>query len=353
MNPTENMNTVERKYRYIGSALFVEAGMLIAVAVGFTLLEFAAFATDGLEGIIALVLALAPVPLLWSLGLWLDRFEPEPPWLLARTFLWGAAVATLVAGIINTTVGMVAGEFVAAVICAPLIEEAMKGTGVLYVFRKRREHFNGRMDAVVYALFVGLGFAVVENVQYYAMGYHEGTDVFTATVIMRGLLTPFLHPLFTVFTALAVARAAEKGKSVINLRTLGGYWCAVFAHGLWNSGIGIFIYPFVLVPLFIWFVRRILRLRTDQHGEVGAYLKPEIDAGLIPLPVVQRLVLGDFRPRETFRALGKSDHPLHQWRAFHHAAYQLASYRRMGGTDAAIEAQLREQMTTELALLTM
>ena len=66
------------------------------------------------------------------------------------------------------------GEFVARVVSAPFVEEAMKGLAVLYVFRRRREHLDGVTDGIVYALFVGLGFAVVENIQYYVAAIEEG-----------------------------------------------------------------------------------------------------------------------------------------------------------------------------------
>ena len=36
-----------------------------------------------------LVLATLPAPVYLYLGLWIDRYEPEPPRLLAWAFLWG------------------------------------------------------------------------------------------------------------------------------------------------------------------------------------------------------------------------------------------------------------------------
>ena len=56
------------------------------------LVENVAF--GGLGWLLAVALALGPIPALLALGMWLDRCEPEPVWLLARTLLWGAAGAT-------------------------------------------------------------------------------------------------------------------------------------------------------------------------------------------------------------------------------------------------------------------
>src|SRR5437868_2276883 len=43
--------------------------------------------------LIGMILATMPVPAYVVLALWLDRYEPEPPWLLAAAFFWGALVA--------------------------------------------------------------------------------------------------------------------------------------------------------------------------------------------------------------------------------------------------------------------
>src|SRR6266513_301920 len=56
--------------------------------------------------LIALPLALLPVPLLIALVLLLDRLEPEPRAHLLFAFAWGAGVAALFAALINTA-GMV------------------------------------------------------------------------------------------------------------------------------------------------------------------------------------------------------------------------------------------------------
>ena len=81
--------------------------MLVVIAGQIVVLKLVAnFAFGGFDWLLAVALALGPVPALLALGMWLDRFEPEPVWLLARTFLWGAAVAILTAGIVNNFVAL-------------------------------------------------------------------------------------------------------------------------------------------------------------------------------------------------------------------------------------------------------
>jgi RsiW-degrading membrane proteinase PrsW (M82 family) len=244
---------VERKYSTIRRALVVEAGVVVIIAGSLIGLEFLAdVAFGGLDWVLAAALALGPIPVLLAIGMWLDRFEPEPVWLLARTFLWGAAVAILVAGIVNEIVKVALGDFLESVVSAPMIEEAMKGLAVLYVFRRRREHLDGVTDGVIYALFVGLGFAVVENIQYYREAIEKGGGAGLAFVVgVRGLLTPFLHPFFTMFTDIGLGLVISRRGAVRWIVPLAGYLVAVFMHALWNSGIGMVLYPVLFVPGFV------------------------------------------------------------------------------------------------------
>ena len=111
-----------------------------------------------------------------SISAWIDRYEPEPPRLLAWAFLWGATGATLIALVVNTTgQAVVGGAFGAAVgqlyggsLSAPFVEEIVKAAVLYAIYRWRRHEFDGVLDGIVYAGMVGLGFAFTENVLYYA-----------------------------------------------------------------------------------------------------------------------------------------------------------------------------------------
>src|SRR5258707_5329514 len=48
-----------------------------------------------------LLMATIMVPFYIAIAMWVDRFEPEPPWLLATAFFWGATTAILFAIIFN------------------------------------------------------------------------------------------------------------------------------------------------------------------------------------------------------------------------------------------------------------
>ncbi len=95
------------------------------------------------------LLSLAPAVIALPVMMWLDRVEPEPPSALVHSLLWGATVAILISSIVNATVSALAGDVVAAVLSAPLVEEATKAGAILYAV-KRRE-VDSPMDGIVYA----------------------------------------------------------------------------------------------------------------------------------------------------------------------------------------------------------
>jgi RsiW-degrading membrane proteinase PrsW (M82 family) len=197
--------------------------------------------------LIALPLALLPVPLLIAVVLFLDRLEPEPRATLAFAFGWGAGIAALLALIINTAglvyvtqpaLGAGAGEYVSATFGAPVVEETLKGLVLVGLLWRRRAELDGPTDGVIYAAMVGLGFAMVENVGYYINALitpdRGGIALLGATFVLRGVVSPLLHPIFTSMTGLGVAYAASR-RHVGWWAVVIGWLAAVFLHGLWNG----------------------------------------------------------------------------------------------------------------------
>jgi len=71
----------------------------------------------------------------------------------------------------------------------------------------RRREVDGVTDGIVYAGWVALGFAVVEDMTYFSLTSIEG-DLLPVFVV-RAILTPFAHPLFTFWIGLALGRAVH------------------------------------------------------------------------------------------------------------------------------------------------
>lgn len=181
---------------------------------------------------VAIFLAGVPLLLVAPVLVWLDRVEPEPLAARLHAILWGATVAVTLAFVINTGVAFVAGEKLAAVVSAPVVEEAGKGLGILWAVR--RKEVDGIMDGAVYAGWVALGFAMVEDVLYFAEAASSGLLVWV--FIVRAVLTPFAHPLFTVWTGIAIGRSISKGGKAFP-SVLWGYGLAVGLHAAWNGTI--------------------------------------------------------------------------------------------------------------------
>jgi RsiW-degrading membrane proteinase PrsW (M82 family) len=228
----------------IGTAITATCAI---VALGIDVAQSFAVGAGAAPFAIALPLALLPVPLLIAVVLWVDRLEPEPRINLVFAFGWGAGIAALAALLINTAnleyvtmpaLGASTGEYVAATFGAPVVEESLKGIVVIVLMRRSRAEFDGPTDGVIYAAMVGLGFAMIENVGYYINAIvtpeRGGIALLGYTFVLRGLVSPLLHPIFTSMTGLGVAYAASRRGGAPWAVGL-GLLAAMVLHGTWNG----------------------------------------------------------------------------------------------------------------------
>jgi protease PrsW len=247
---------------------------------------------------IALPLALLPVPLLIVVVLWMDRLEPEPRGNLAFAFGWGAGIAALTALIINTAdleyvtmpaLGASTGEYVAATFAAPVVEETLKGLVLIGLLWRRRAEFDGPTDGVIYAAMVGLGFAMIENVGYYINALvspeRGGIALLGYTFVLRGLLSPLLHPIFTSMTGLGVAYAAGRkhgGKWAVAL----GLLAAMILHGTWNGlslygAAGLVAGYLIMASVLVGLIAILVADRRRVIGLIRRYLPGYQRTGLV------------------------------------------------------------------------
>ncbi|MGH3550175.1 MAG: PrsW family intramembrane metalloprotease [Pseudonocardiaceae bacterium] len=249
-----------------------------------------------LVGVMAAVL---PVLLVVAVFLWVDRWEPEPPRLLLAAFLWGAGISVLGATIVNDTatafgervLGTGGGDLVGAVISAPVIEEALKGSFLVGLLWLRRREFDGVVDGIVYAGLVATGFAFTENVLYFGRAFAidglVGDGGGMATVfLMRGVLAPFAHPVFTAMTGIALGLAVRRhNQARWTLLPFIGYLGAVGLHSLWNASAGFGFLPtfygVIMVPLFGGLIALVLWQRRREQRVISAALPGFASAGWI------------------------------------------------------------------------
>jgi RsiW-degrading membrane proteinase PrsW (M82 family) len=216
---------------------------VLVVSGGCALLSVAAITSvTGVLGVLTgTALAAIPVFPVVAAYLWLDRYEAEPASLLAVAFAWGAGVATLGALAVNTAslraIHDAGGNpTTTVVVVAPIIEEALKGVAVLIVLLVRRREFDGLVDGLVYAGFAGIGFAFVENVLYLGRGFAAGGGTALAAVfVVRCVVSPFAHPLFTGATGIGLGLAARARRAWVRVvAPLAGFAIAVALHAAWN-----------------------------------------------------------------------------------------------------------------------
>ncbi len=291
--------------------------------------------------IVASVIAFVPALIYVLPLLWLDRYDPEPMWLLALAFAWGALVAVLISFVINTGIdwgvsetlggpeGAYLGNIVGAVISAPVVEEGSKGAGLLILLIFFRRYFDDVLDGIVFAGVIALGFATVENVLYYgrAIGM-GGLGGLIVLFFLRGILSPFAHVTFTSMTGIGCGISRESHNTIIKiLMPVLGYICAVTLHAFWNGmamllGFEGFLLGYFLleIPFFIIFVVFCGLIMWRQNRILKEMLAIDVARGLIPEDHMKKatsaflgtawvtggLFAGKYRARRKYcRAIGK------------------------------------------------
>lgn len=271
--------------KHIGIALTLLIGALLIPLVVFLITYELGFRAS----IIATVTAFVPALFYLLPLLWLDRYDPEPPWALAGAFAWGALVAVIISLTINSAVISVFGEAVGVLVSAPIIEEASKGLGVLLVLIFLRREFDDILDGIVYAGIIALGFATVENVFYYGRNYVEaGREGLYATFVMRGILSPFAHVIFTAMIGIGCGIARESHNWTVRiLMPVTGYFLAVALHAIWNGtasfGEGVFWTGYLLfeLPFFLGFILFLFYIARRERKILSEMLSAEVGMGLI------------------------------------------------------------------------
>ncbi|MGA1332839.1 MAG: PrsW family intramembrane metalloprotease [Ilumatobacteraceae bacterium] len=282
MTPTHGTNPQPR----IRKALVVGAILAVAAVVALS------WQTPS-----AILLALVPLTYTVPLFVWLDRLEPEPRAMRWNAFLWGAGISVLVASFFNDLTSAAAGMAVAAVVSAPVSEEIMKVLGISSA--AKRHHIDSPLDGAVYAGYVGLGFAAVENVIYFSDAINE--DALGSTFVLRGLFSPLAHPYFCMWAGMAVGRAVQRGRSR-RFAALRGLMIAIPLHASWNLGAVAPIFSILLlghIVLFAVLIRRIRRMRRAEIAMVRERL-PRL-AFAYNLSPVELEVYGDLRATAKLR----------------------------------------------------
>ncbi len=273
-----------RKGRTVSLWLFGVLGFVLIALVGYFV-----WALGSVASVVGLVLALIPLTIVFLGVRMIDRWEPEPKRLVAFAILWGAVAAVGLTLLVDTGLTMlfdIRSEEFTAVVQAPIVEEVGKGLGVFLIFLLARRAFDGPVDGIVYGALVGAGFAFSENIQYFGLSLIEGGgEQLTVTFVVRGLLSPFAHAMFTAMTGFAIGLVARRHGSASAALGAGalGLIGAILLHALWNGSATFAdffgLYFTLQVPLFIGFILVIVALRREEARLTRARLAEYAAAG--------------------------------------------------------------------------
>jgi RsiW-degrading membrane proteinase PrsW (M82 family) len=204
-----------------------------------------------------------------------DRHLPEPPGNLVLCLLLGVLAAgiskALYVGLepLGLRFDAVAlGEdsplalLAYALLAIGPIEEIGKMLPFLIVVLRLR-HFDEPLDGIIYASFIALGYAAVEN--YYYLDFLTRPEA-----IARGFAGPVIHVLFASIWAYPITRAHLAGRSLLRAALL-GLLISAGLHGVYDFLV--LLQPVAALPLgaaliaTIWIWRlRLMRRMQEQTG---------------------------------------------------------------------------------------
>lgn len=164
----------------------------------------------------------------------------QPGYLMWKLFGSGALAALLASvveyigtNVFNATTTLKGNEYylVFALLVIGLIEEGMK-----FIFLKKNTwndpNFETRFDGIIYAVAVGLGFAVLENINY-VFSYGLSTATLRAFTAIPG------HLSFGVIMGYFYGRARyfkDTGRGTLSfLSQIAALGCAIILHGLYDA----------------------------------------------------------------------------------------------------------------------
>jgi len=221
-----------------------------------------------------LLISIAPVFIILAYIYYRDKYEQEPLLLLVKGLAAGCLITIptvyfeqLIQSMGSNLTGLNAAAWNAFVVAA-LVEEAFKFAAVYFLIW-RNPNFNETFDGIVYAVFISLGFALVENLLY-VFGSDEGIKI----GMMRAFTAVPAHAMFGIMMGYRFG-LAKFIPSRRNEFLVMAFIVPFFFHGVYD-----FILmseESILILLFIPFVMYLLWRSVMRMRELirTSFFKPE------------------------------------------------------------------------------
>lgn len=209
-----------------------------------------------------------------------DRHLPEPVGHLLLAFAFGILAAGLSqtlylaleplglrydAGYLAETNSL--ALFAYALLAIGPIEELSKLLLFVLVVIRFKE-FDEPLDGIIYASFIGLGYAAVENWQY--LEYLTPLEA-----VARGFASPVVHMVFASIWGYWIGRAFLNGQSLL-LGTVVGFVISAVLHGLYDFAVLLQPYSalpaaaLIIVCIWLWRLRLMRKLHHEAASETAA-----------------------------------------------------------------------------------
>ena len=191
-----------------------------------------------MENYIILLTALLPIAILVYYINHKDRKCPEPTGQLGKAFFYGILSIPLsfcisiplgLIGVYSVEATSILGSISTAFLGAAIPEEIAKFI-MLWLLLRKNPYFDEKMDGIVYAVFVSLGFAALENMMY----LFTNADSYLSVGIARAIFAVPGHFCFGIlmgyYYSLAkfYPKAPKKNKALILV-------APILVHGVYDS----------------------------------------------------------------------------------------------------------------------
>lgn len=224
-----------------------------------------------------LIASITPVMIFMYLVYRKDKIK-EPASLLAKCFFGGflaLALALLIDAPLAPVTASLSTPFLRALydsfVIAAIPEELAKLLVLYWIIWKSKD-FDQHYDGILYAIFVSLGFALVENILYVLEG---GMGV----AVMRAVLSVPGHGFFAVLMGYNFSLAKFHTGTEKNRLLFRSLWLPVLFHGLYDFAL---MYmsdeaanPLLVIPLLVLFTLVVIRLWRLGFKKIKLHLQKD------------------------------------------------------------------------------